>query len=208
LLSLAAAGAALQQQRVRSTAGQQQYTFRAEQQQQPPRPACTPSLSHPASFAVPGVLQPIVVEKGLGAWVWDTKGDKYLDMTTGVCSCVLRHMIKEMAQHWQHVFAHVRKAAVRLGCLRWKISQGWKSSQSSGLRHGFAHHTVTLCYQGEQDVSTHSACAPDLHVPLTLQASVPPPPGTATPTWSRQCRSRRARLCTPSKMCWRDTSSG
>jgi acetylornithine/succinyldiaminopimelate/putrescine aminotransferase len=28
-------------------------------------------------------LQPIVVEKGLGAWVWDTKGDKYLDMTTG-----------------------------------------------------------------------------------------------------------------------------
>jgi 4-aminobutyrate aminotransferase-like enzyme len=27
--------------------------------------------------------QPIVVEKGLGSWVWDTKGDKYLDMTTG-----------------------------------------------------------------------------------------------------------------------------
>lgn len=30
-------------------------------------------------------MQPIVVEKGLGAWVWDTNGDKYLDMTTGVC---------------------------------------------------------------------------------------------------------------------------
>lgn len=29
-------------------------------------------------------FNPIVVEKGLGAWVWDTKGDKYLDMTTGI----------------------------------------------------------------------------------------------------------------------------
>lgn len=30
-------------------------------------------------------MQPIVVERGLGSWVWDTKGEKYLDMTTGVC---------------------------------------------------------------------------------------------------------------------------
>jgi 4-aminobutyrate aminotransferase-like enzyme len=28
-------------------------------------------------------LQDIVVQKGLGSWIWDTKGNKYLDMTAG-----------------------------------------------------------------------------------------------------------------------------
>lgn len=50
------------------------------------------------------LLQPIVVEKGLGAWVWDTNGDKYLDMTTGACSassCAGQHpaVVRASTQH-------------------------------------------------------------------------------------------------------------
>lgn len=36
-------------------------------------------------WVLPGlnVLQDIVVQKGLGSWIWDTQGNKYLDMTAG-----------------------------------------------------------------------------------------------------------------------------
>ena len=35
--------------------------------------------------------QPIVVARGEGAWLWDVRGQRYLDMTAGIAVCCLGH---------------------------------------------------------------------------------------------------------------------
>ena len=41
---------------------------------------------------------PVAFERGEGAWVWDTDGNKYLDAMTGIAVCSLGHSHPAVSQ--------------------------------------------------------------------------------------------------------------
>src|SRR3546814_9912139 len=42
--------------------------------------------------------QPVAFERGAGAWLWDTRGERYLDALSGIAVCGLGHAHPQVAQ--------------------------------------------------------------------------------------------------------------